>query len=42
MAESFSVAFFCISMVFLLLGGLYVLAVLFTDAVKFIETKTNK
>ena len=39
--ESLFAAFFCVSVVFALLGGLYVLVSLFADAVRFIE-KTNR
>ena len=38
-ADSLSIAFFCVSVVFVLLGGLYVLMNLFTDGIRFIETK---
>jgi len=36
-AESFSVALFCFSMVFVFLSGLYILMRLFTGVVRYIE-----
>ena len=35
--ESLFISFFCMSVVFALLGGLYVLTILSTDAIRYIE-----
>ena len=40
--EGLSIALFCMSMVFALLGSLYVLVRLFAEVVKFVEAKANK
>ena len=40
--ESLFTAFFCISVVFALLGSLYVLVSLSTEVIKLVETKPNK
>jgi len=41
-AEILSASFFCFSMVFALLGGLYILVMLSTNLIRLIETKTKK
>ena len=40
--ESLFISFFCMSVVFALLGGLYVLTSLFTDVIRFIEIRADK
>ena len=40
-ADTLLTALFCFSMVFALLGGLYILMKVFSDVVKFIETQTK-
>jgi len=42
LSEIFSAAFFCYSMVFLLLGGLYVSVKLSAYVIKIVEVKNKK